>query len=463
MSDVKCRWPLLAAAFARLGRPVVIVDLETTGGNMLADRITEVAMLRFEQGRVMQRGWLVNPQMPIPPFITGLTGIDDGMVKNAPVFAELAKELLPFLQGAVVVAHNSRFDYTFLRHEFQRAGMDFAAPALCTVQLSRKLYPQFHKHNLDSIIERCGIEMQQRHRAMADVLALAEFLEKALSERGAQEFEARSRALMNPKMLPAWLSPDLTDQLYALPDRHGVLVWLDKGGQALHMGEHEHVFSAVASHLHVKRPDYAERAARVRFIPAVGGLHALWLKAQLANEYGLKHEQGMKTYLTVRFRPDEAGALQAKIEPLYFGKHHQKPFGLFLHKKSAKRALTVWAAEMGLCPSALDILPQTYVRGVPCPMEVAGKCRGGCASEGGNPLHNELVLASAGLLPVADWGKMHEVEITETDGLSGQCFTFHCAGGALSLPDGSWYFDESLPAVLKTKFKMGSRVVKMLG
>lgn len=463
MSDLMCRWPLLASAFARLERPVVIVDLETTGGNMLTDRITEVAMLRFERNKVLSREWLVNPQRPIPPFITGLTGIDDEMVKDAPEFAAMAEELLPFLQGAVVVAHNSRFDYTFLRHEFQRAGIDFAAPALCTVQLSRKLYPQFHKHNLDSIIERCGIVMEQRHRAMADVLALAEFLEKALSERGEKEFEARSRALMHPKMLPAWVPSDLADQLYALPDRHGVLIWLDKGGRALHLIEHEHAFSEVASHLHSAKPDYALQAVAVRFIPAVGCLHALWLKAQLAQEYGLRHEQGTKTYLTVRFRASETGELQARIEPLYSGKHFQKPYGLFLHKKSAKRALIAWAAEMGLCPSVLDILPQTYAQGVPCPAMAAGKCEGSCASEGGKSLHNERVLARAGLLPVADWGRMHDIEIMETDGLNGQCVTFRCTGGALSLPDGSWYFDEGLPALLKTKFKLGSRVVKMLG
>ncbi|OSI06653.1 3'-5' exonuclease, partial [Neisseria zoodegmatis] len=128
------RWPLLAGCFARLGIPVAIVDLESTGGNLYQDRVTEVAILRFENGQIARYEWLVNPQQPIPSFITGLTGIDDTMVANAPVFAELVSELLPLLRGALLVAHNSRFDYTFLRHEFQRAGVDFAAPTLCTVQ-----------------------------------------------------------------------------------------------------------------------------------------------------------------------------------------------------------------------------------------------------------------------------------------------------------------------------------------
>lgn len=107
---------------------MVVVDLETTGGNFYQDRITEVALVRFEQGRATHYEQLVNPCRSIPEFVARLTGIHDETVKNAPVFADIAGDLLPLLQGAVVVAHNSRFDYTFLRHEFARIHTDFAAP-----------------------------------------------------------------------------------------------------------------------------------------------------------------------------------------------------------------------------------------------------------------------------------------------------------------------------------------------
>ena len=220
------RWPNLAAAFAGFGRPVAVVDLESTGGNFYRDRITEVAVLRFERGVAKRYEWLVNPQQPIPKFVAELTGITDETVSGAPVFADIAADLLPLLHGAVVVAHNSRFDYTFLRHEFRRAGMDFAAPALCTVQLSRRLYPQFYRHNLDSIIERFGIAVESRHRAMADVAALSDFLERSLVEKGAEEWGRHCRSLMNPKMLPASLPEGLSRRLYQLPDSSGVLIWL---------------------------------------------------------------------------------------------------------------------------------------------------------------------------------------------------------------------------------------------
>ena len=108
-------WPQLAAALATLPLPVAVVDLETTGGHFEQDRVTEVAVLRFEQGRISRHQWLVNPQQPISAFITRLTGISNEMVADAPVFADIAPALLPLLQGHILVAHNSRFDYTFLR------------------------------------------------------------------------------------------------------------------------------------------------------------------------------------------------------------------------------------------------------------------------------------------------------------------------------------------------------------
>ena len=83
MSDF-ARWPLLSEAFSRLGRPVVVVDLETTGGNFYQDRITEVALVRFEQGRATHYEQLVNPCRSIPEFVARLTGIHDETVKNAP-------------------------------------------------------------------------------------------------------------------------------------------------------------------------------------------------------------------------------------------------------------------------------------------------------------------------------------------------------------------------------------------
>lgn len=458
------RWPHLAAAFARLGLPVAVVDLESTGGHFQQDRVTEVAVLRFEQGKVTRHEWLVNPQQPISPFIENLTGISNEMVADAPVFAQIAPDLLPLLRGAVVVAHNSRFDYTFLRHEFSRIGVDFAAPALCTVQLSRRLYPQFYKHNLDSIIERFEIQVEQRHRAMTDVLALCDFLERSLSEKDGEEWENHCRALMNPKMLPTWLPAALSQQLYALPDSGGVVVWLDRFGHVQAVEAYERTYLEVAALLHAKKvPHYAQATASIRFLPALGSLHALWLKAQAMQEYNIRPSESLRTFTTVHFSPDEAGALQARIVPMKNGSRTHRPYGFFLHKKAAKRALAQWSQEHRLCPDSLNILPTSHAQDVPCPVQAVGQCDGGCASADGILRQNDDIRRLAALLPVADWGQAHEIEVTETDAFSRQSITLLCAGGALALPDGRWYFDEALPLILKAKWKKDKASVRIIG
>lgn len=457
------RWPRLAAAFARFGLPVAVVDLETTGGNFYHDRITEVAVLRFENGRAVRHERLVNPQQPISDFISRLTGIDDGLVKDAPFFGQIAADLLPLLRGTLLVAHNSRFDYTFLRREFQRAGIAFAAPALCTVQLSRRLYPQFHKHNLDSIIERMGIAVENRHRAMTDVLALADFLERSLAEKDAEEWTNHVRTLMNPKMLPAWLPDTLAGQLYALPDSEGVLVWLDKSGGAAAVQSYERAYLEVAAMLNGKKiPAFVQNAAAVRFMPAIGPLHAVWLKAQAMQEFDIRPSESLRTFATVQFAPDKAGVLKARIVPLHNGSRAARPYGFFLHKKAAKRALSAWAQEHSLCPDALDILPENNAKGEPCPVRAVGQCDGLCQDEAGIARQNSRILELAHLLPVADWGKAHEIGISESDELSGRKITFRCTGNALALPDGGWYFDDSLPAIIKAKFKQDREAVEVL-
>ena len=165
--------------------PLAIVDLETTGGHPAHDRITEIAVLEVE-GFEVKREWssLVNPGRSIPGAIQALTGITQEMVEDAPRFEQLAAELHARLHGRVFVAHNARFDYGFLRHEFERAGMSFRAKTLCTVKLSRRLYRGASGHSLDALIARHGIRCDARHRAMGDAEAAWQFLRIAAGEHG---------------------------------------------------------------------------------------------------------------------------------------------------------------------------------------------------------------------------------------------------------------------------------------
>ena len=175
----------------------VLLDLETTGSNPLHDRITEVAAVRFEGGREVAR-WsrLVQPGQPIPAFIRRLTGITDAMVAGAPSFAAVLPELLGLLDGAVLVAHNARFDHSFLKNAAAREGVDLRVKTLCTVRLSRRLYPSAPGHGLDAIMRRHVLQTLARHRAMGDVDVLRAWLDAVRSELGVARLEAAAGELL---------------------------------------------------------------------------------------------------------------------------------------------------------------------------------------------------------------------------------------------------------------------------
>ena len=138
--------------------PVVFVDIETTGGSYRNSRILEVAAIRYENGEVTAEfSSLINPETHIPAVITGITGITEGDIVGAPIFADIADQFAEIMDGAVFIAHNVRFDYSFIKNEFAMIGMEFKPKLLCTVRLSRYLYKQEVGHSLAKLIARYDI------------------------------------------------------------------------------------------------------------------------------------------------------------------------------------------------------------------------------------------------------------------------------------------------------------------
>lgn len=160
--------------------PLAIIDTETTGLSPGEDRVVEVGVLRVERGAVVRRFTsLIRQERPLPAVITNITGITDAMLDGAPAFADIAPELAQMLDGALFVAHNAPFDYGFIREEFARLGTPFAAQCLCSVRLSRELFPEYRRHDLSSIVQRHGLASDERHRAADDANAVWEFLRHA--------------------------------------------------------------------------------------------------------------------------------------------------------------------------------------------------------------------------------------------------------------------------------------------
>ncbi|MGF7228421.1 MAG: 3'-5' exonuclease [Candidatus Saccharibacteria bacterium] len=161
-----------------LDKPLVFVDIETTGLSPTKARVIEVAAIRVEQGVVVEEfNQLIDPETELPYFISRLTGISADDLYDAPVFADIADELYRIMDGAIFVAHNVRFDHSFLQHEFSRVGKNFDPKLLCTMRLSRALYPQHASHKLANLIERHGFTYAARHRAYDDAHVLWQFLQ----------------------------------------------------------------------------------------------------------------------------------------------------------------------------------------------------------------------------------------------------------------------------------------------
>ena len=165
-----------------------VLDVETTEGDPTRGRIMDIAVIALN-GTEERLRWdsLVHPRCKVPPFMRKFTGIDDGMLAEAPYFSSAVRTLETLTQDRIIVAHNVRFDMTALAHEFARTGMVFERSTLCTERLARRLLPQLGHYNLASLCRYFGIPLVNAHRALADAEATAELLKRCIECFGADE------------------------------------------------------------------------------------------------------------------------------------------------------------------------------------------------------------------------------------------------------------------------------------
>lgn len=211
-----------------------IVDIETTGGNPTQGGITEIAALVHDGEKIVdQFHTLINPERFIPGFITGLTGIDQQMVSDAPVFSDIAHRLFEFLKDKVFIAHNVNFDYAFIRASLKAEGYTLDVPKLCTVRLSRKAFPGYKSYGLGRICEQLSIKIENRHRAYGDAAATAVLFEKIFSNN--PDLVLGSLKKNNGE---AFLPPNISKEQYLkLPESTGVYYFHDAKGQVIYVGK----------------------------------------------------------------------------------------------------------------------------------------------------------------------------------------------------------------------------------
>lgn len=224
----------------------MIVDIETTGGSPKTSKITEIAIFKHDGTRIIDEFvTLVNPETPIPQFIIQLTGISDAMVREAPKFYEIAKDIIEFTKDCVFVAHNVAFDYGVIRAEFRSLGYDYRLPHLCTVRASRYVLPGYDSYSLGKLTRSLGIELIGRHRAGGDAFATSELF-TLLMETDANNLQTFIQQEVNPKRL----HPNLDlNELDEIPNKTGIYKFYNEANQLIYIGKSIHIRKRIDQHL----------------------------------------------------------------------------------------------------------------------------------------------------------------------------------------------------------------------
>ena len=266
-----------------LNVPIVFVDLETTGGSTSEHRITEVGVVGIGPAGVSRWSSLVDPQQPIPSFIQQLTGITNAMVRGAPTFDAIAPALFERLSGKLFVAHNASFDRGFLRGEFRRVGLAFDPDVLCTVRLSRALFPAEKRHGLDALVERHGLVPSDRHRALADADLIWQFWQRL--HGGLVPLDVL-RTQIDRTTRRYRLAGDITEDLLdTAPAGCGTYAFYGEGDVPLYVGRSVRVRQRLRSHLTGERRSskdirLAQQVRRVEWRATGGELGAMLAEAQ---------------------------------------------------------------------------------------------------------------------------------------------------------------------------------------
>jgi DNA polymerase-3 subunit epsilon len=423
-----------AAAVLILPRDLVFVDLETTGGNAAFHRITEVGIVRMKDDRVVEE-WssLVNPECRIPAYIEAFTGITNEMVAGAPRFSEVAALVLeklrsPLRESPIFVAHNARFDYSFLRTEFRRLDVHFSARVLCTVKLSRRLFPEYPKHSLDAVMERHRLTCAARHRALGDARVLGDFWSKLRGEISEEKLAAAAQIVIGANRLPAHLPAGLADEL---PEGPGVYRLFGEGDALLYIGRSHSLRTRILGHFTTDNSDpkqqkKAQQTRRIDWVETAGDLgaqlkEAEWIKTQkpLFNKRLKPKSEGFTLQSSEYGRGVRLTAL-ADLNPAELA----GCYGVFQSQKDGRKALTDIAHAHSLCLMVLGLEAPEGAAATgshadaerltaSCVGYQIGRCKGACVGKEPLILHDMRLRMALAALKLKPWPFPGRVAIAE--------------------------------------------------
>lgn len=342
---------------------LAIVDVETTGMSAGRDRVIEIGIVLVDNNHVSKE-WttLVNPEKGVNPYIISMTGINPYELHKAPTFAQLRDEVWSYLEDRTLVAHNARFDYGFLKAEFNHLDQSYTPPQLCTVRLSRKLFPKTRGHGLDKIINRFGFEISNRHRALDDAQILWQFLQTVENMFGEQKVAQTIESLIKKPALPPQIESSLIQNL---PECPGVYLFYDDKQTLLYVGKSIDIKSRVRSHFYDdihshKELQMKQRVCNIETITTAGELEALLLEAKLIKQlqpiynHQLRRHRSLHT-LQVKETSDGYRTAVYKATEDFSPEEVFSNIALFRTKRQMQSAVEKITKEHALCKKLMGL------------------------------------------------------------------------------------------------------------
>ncbi len=297
-----------------------IVDIETTGGYAAANGITEIAVYIHDGQKVVKHfETLINPNQNIPPYIVALTGISNYTVAGAPQFSEVAETLHELLKENIFIAHNVNFDYSFVKHHLKNAGFELATKKLCTVRLSRKVFPGLPSYSLGNLCRSLKLPIENRHRAGGDANATVKLFEHCLANNGILHIQQMLKRSSAEQWLPMQLTKQDIQQLPACP---GVYYFLDAKDKVVYVGKAVNIRKRVSSHFTHNDPDrkrqnFLRTIHKIKFKECATELEAIVLESteikKLWPKYNVSQKQPQQKYALYMFE-DNRGYMRLAID-----------------------------------------------------------------------------------------------------------------------------------------------------
>ncbi|OJV54223.1 MAG: DNA polymerase III subunit epsilon [Bacteroidetes bacterium 43-16] len=276
-----------------------IVDIETTGGNARGSRMTEIAIRIHNGTEVIDRfDTLINPEKDIPLAIFGLTGIDNNMVRDAPIFGDIAQQVYTLLEGRIFVAHNVNFDYSFIRHQLSECGYKWTAKKLCTVRTAKKIKPGFKSYSLGRLCDDLDIPIANRHRAGGDCDATTILFSKLLEWDDEGIIKQMIKVTSKDQRLP----PNLPEEQFeVLPERPGVYYFHNAKGKIIYIGKALNIKKRVGQHfsghnINPQRQNFLREIHSISSVICATELMALLLECAEIKQHWPAHNRALKKF-----------------------------------------------------------------------------------------------------------------------------------------------------------------------